>query len=166
MSILAIILFVILVAILTIILVSFSVPPTSKMQKIKNVLLENRLDTIIKQPLEKRVELKLVNGESYDVDYKSYEDINDPIRQNQYRIHRSAIVSERHYTFLNYHNDEIGTIKVYGKENGIMERAELWNTTRKDLNIRYIKWHFKNGKLDYAEVMTYSSWSIVKVDFK
>ncbi|EKI4464053.1 hypothetical protein PCV68_001032 [Staphylococcus pseudintermedius] len=117
-----------------------------KLKKVITVAKEIDEEVFLKTPLEKRVKLKLANKEKYDV---SYHDFKQPrfidLNQSE-RIHKTAIVSEYHYTkaVINYGNWKI---EVFGDVNGKLEIANLDYRKIGKLRVHRISWYFENNKV-------------------
>ncbi|MDE9903719.1 hypothetical protein [Staphylococcus pseudintermedius] len=118
-----------------------------KLKKVITVAKEIDEEVFFKTPLEKRVKLKLANKEKYDV---SYHDFKQPrfidLNQSE-RIHKTAIVSEYHYTkgVIKYGDWEI---VVLGDINGNLKVANLYYVKIERLRVHRISWYFEKNKVE------------------
>ncbi|VED62497.1 Uncharacterised protein [Staphylococcus delphini] len=129
-----------------ILLVKPIVVDRKRMKKVVAIVKGIDEEVFLRTPLEKRVKLKLANKEEHDVschDFKQPNFIN--ISQSE-RIHKTAIVSEYHYTkAVIVQGDWI--IEILGDVNGNLEVARIYHVKIEKLYVYQISWYFEDNKV-------------------
>ncbi|HEC2242198.1 TPA: hypothetical protein R1960_002395 [Staphylococcus delphini] len=117
-----------------------------RMKKVVAIVKGIDEEVFLKTPLEKRVKLKLANKEKYDVSLHDFKQPRFIDLDQSERIHKTAIVSEYHYTkaVINYGDWKI---EVIGDINGKLEIARIYNVKIEKLLVYRISWYFEENKV-------------------